>query len=133
MRHPLSTTTSGRASEGAQGVVVALSGGDLLVVELAGPAALGEAAEGPLVDRVAEVAVVRQPAGDDEVALAGTTGDRSPTGVALQGVRGLVLGDVFADLTSDPSCQAVSQAGEAQVDRPAPPGNAFPGSGSFTV
>jgi len=44
-------------AEGAQGVVVALSDGDLVVVELAGPAALGEAAEGPLVDRVAEVAV----------------------------------------------------------------------------
>ena len=150
VRHPLSTTSSGRACEGAvavgdvdgfvvghalgqavpedlqpavaqgaQGGVVAFPGGDLLVVELAGPAAAGEAAEGPLVHRRAEVAVVRQPAGHDEVALAGTAGDRGLPGVALQPVRGVELVDVLADLAGHPSCQTVSQAGEAQVDRPA--------------
>ena len=59
-------------AQGAQRGVVALSGGDFAVVELTGPAALGEAAERPLVDRGAEVVVVRQPAGDDEIALPGS-------------------------------------------------------------
>src|SRR4051812_41711959 len=63
-------------AQGAQGGVVAFSGADFLVVELAGPAASDEAAERPLMDRVAQVAIVREPAGHDEVALAGAAGDR---------------------------------------------------------
>src|SRR5262249_10458329 len=64
-------------AQGAQGVVVALAGCDLGVVELPCPGAAGQAAEGPLVDGVAEVAVVGQAAGHDEVALAGAAGDRA--------------------------------------------------------
>jgi len=116
--------------EGTQRVVMGFPGGDLGVVELPGPAACGEAAERPLMHGVTEVVVVREPAGDDEIALAGASGDRGGAGVALQPVRGVELADVLADLTGDPSCEAVSQAGEAQVDDP--PGNAFPGSGSCT-
>src|SRR6185312_16530540 len=106
-------------AEGAQGGVVAFAGFDFLVVELSGPAASGQATEGPLVDGGAEVAVMREAAGDDEVALARAAGDRGLAGVALQPVRGVELFDVFADLSGDPSGEDVSQAGEAQVDRPA--------------
>jgi hypothetical protein len=65
-----------------------------------------------LVGGVAEIPVMRQPTGDDEVAFPGTAGDRGPAGVALQRVRGVEPGDVFADLTGDPSCETVTQAGK---------------------
>lgn len=105
--------------QGAQGGVVAFLGADFAVVELSGPAACGEAAEGPLVDRGAEVMVMGQAACDDEIALPGPAGDGCRSGVALQSGRFVELVDVFADLAGDPSCEAVTQAGEAQVDLPA--------------
>jgi hypothetical protein len=78
-----------------------------------------------------EITVVGEASGDDELVLPGASGDWGAAGVALQPVRGVELVDVLADLTGDPSCEAVSQAGAAQVD--VPPGKAFPGSGSLTV
>src|SRR2546429_9519780 len=62
-------------AECAQGGVVAFAGGAFLVVEGARPWGAAEAAERPLVDGVAEVAVVGEPAADDELALAGAAGD----------------------------------------------------------
>src|SRR5581483_3887708 len=82
-------------AQGTQRGVVAFLSGDFAVVELAGPAALLQAAKRPLVDRRAEVMVVRQSAGDDEVALAGSASDRSGTGVALQPRWAGELSDVF--------------------------------------
>ncbi len=89
-------------AESAQGGVVGLAGGDLRVVELPGPCGLLQAAEGPLLHSVSEVAVVGQAAGDDVFVAPGAAGDRGLAGVALQRVgRGELL-DVFADLTGDP-------------------------------
>ena len=70
----LEPTVAQRAESG----VVAFPGGNLAVIELPGPAPLLQAAKHPLVHGVAEVSVVRQAAGDDEIALAGTAGDRGP-------------------------------------------------------
>src|SRR5712691_8308349 len=102
--------------EGAQGGVVAFAGGSFGVVELACPAGAAEAAEGPLLDGVAEVAVVGEPAGDDELALAGAPGDRRFAGVALERARRLELLRVVADLAGDPGGEAVTEARKAQVD-----------------
>src|SRR5262245_23001409 len=59
----------------AQGGVVVLAGGDLGVVEVAGPGGLLQAAEGPLLDGVAEVAVLGQAAGHEVLAASGASGD----------------------------------------------------------
>ena len=63
------------------------------------------------MDRCAEVVVVRQAAGDDEVALAGAAGDRGGAGVALQRVRRVELGDVFADFARGPGGEQVPEPG----------------------
>ena len=105
-------------AEGAQRPVVGLALPDLGVVELPGPPGAGQAAEGPLVQRVAEVAVVGQPAGDYELALTGLSGDRGASGVACQRVRRGELLGVVADLAGDPGGETVTQAGEAQVPGP---------------
>src|SRR5512144_1382335 len=103
-------------AEGAQRGVVGLAGGPLGVVEVAGPAAAGQAAKRPLVHRVAEVAVVRQATGDDDVALAGATGHRGTARVALQRVRRGELLEVVADFAGDPGGETITQARHAQVD-----------------
>src|SRR3989304_5598730 len=103
-------------AEGAESGVVAFPLRSLLVVELASPGGAAQAAEGPLLDGVAEVAVVGESAGDDELALARASGDGRLAGVALEGVRRLEVGRVVADLAGDPGGEAVTEAGKAQVD-----------------
>jgi len=103
-------------AEGAQGGVVALPLRPLPVVELAGPARGTEAAEGPLLDGVAEVAVVGEPAADDELALARAPRHRRLAAVALERARRLELGRMVADLAGDPGGEAVTEARKAQVD-----------------
>src|SRR6202034_680472 len=70
-------------AELAQRGVVAVAGGGLLVVELPGPGGPGQAAEGPLLYRFAQVAVVGQAPGDGELAAPGAPGDRRAACVAL--------------------------------------------------
>jgi hypothetical protein len=55
--------------------------------------------------------VVREPAGDDDVALAGAAGDRRGTGVALQPAGVVELGDLFTDLTGDPAASRYPSPG----------------------
>src|SRR6266516_5332099 len=147
MRHPVSTTGSGGAAEGAvavgdvdglvvqlalaqavpqdfqpavaersEGGLVGLAAPTLGVVELPGPAGLTQAAKRPLLDGAGEVAVAGQPAGDHQLAFAGAAGDRGLARVALQRVRRLVLAGMVADLAGDPGGEAVTEAGNAQVD-----------------
>jgi hypothetical protein len=94
-----------------RGVVVAVAGGDLGVVEASSPAGALQAAEGRLLDGVAEVAVVGQAAGYDVFAAAAASGDRGAAGIALQGVGCAELLDVFADFAGDPGGETITQAG----------------------
>ena len=71
---------------------------------------------GPLVHGRAEVAVVRQPAGDDQFATARSSGYRGGAGVALQRVRRVKLLDVVTDFAGDAGGEAIPEAGEAEVD-----------------
>jgi hypothetical protein len=103
-------------AQGPQGGVVALSGGDFAVVKLAGPAAVQQTAKRPLVNRGAEVMIVRQAAGDDEVTFLRPAGDRGGAGVALQTAGTVELVDVFADLARDPGGEQIPEPGHAQVD-----------------
>src|SRR5947209_17285463 len=96
--------------------MVWLTSCDLAIEELARPAAAAYAAESPLVHRGAQIVVVGQTAGDDEVVLAGAAGDRGGAGVALQRVRRVELCDVFADFARDPGGETITQARHAQVD-----------------
>ena len=59
---------------------------------------------------------MRQPAGDDEIALARPAGDRRGAGVALQSGRVIELVDVFTDLARDPGGEQIPKPGHAQVD-----------------
>lgn len=56
------------AAQGAQGFVVFIAGGAALVLERAGAGALGQSAEGPLVDRVVQ-ALVAHVAGQEDLLL----------------------------------------------------------------
>jgi hypothetical protein len=109
--------------------VVAFAGRPLLVVELARPGRAAQAAEGPLVDGVAEVAVVGEAAADDELALAGAAGDGRLAGVALERVRRLELVGMVADLAGDPGGEAVTEAGKAQPRSTASSGRCRPVEG----
>src|ERR1700745_1737031 len=71
-------------AELAQRTVVAVAGGGLLVVELPGPGGPGKAAEGPLLDGLAEGAVIGQAAGDGELAAPRPPGDGRTACVALK-------------------------------------------------
>lgn len=75
-----------------------------------------QAAECPLMDRGAQVAIVGQAAGDDEIALAGASGHGGLSRVALQGVRRRELLDMVADLARDPGGKTITQARHAQLD-----------------
>ena len=97
-------------AQGPEGGVVAFAAGALGVVELSGPPGLAEAAEGPLLDGVGEVAVAGQPRGDDQLGLARAAGDGGFAGIALQRVRGGELLDVVADLARDPGGKTITQA-----------------------
>src|SRR5690242_2675475 len=55
-------------AEFAQGGMVGVAGGGLGVVELTGPGRAGQAAERPLLDGLAQMAVIGQAAGDGELA-----------------------------------------------------------------
>jgi hypothetical protein len=88
-------------AELAQRGVVAVAADSLGVVELTGPGRAGQAAERPLLDGLAEVAVISQAAGDSELAAPGAPGDRGAPGIALQRVRRGELLEVLADLAGD--------------------------------
>jgi hypothetical protein len=69
-----------------------------------------------LVHGGAEVVVVRQPAGDHEIAFTRSAGDWCGAGVALQTSRVVELADVFADLARDPGGEQIPEPGHAPVD-----------------
>lgn len=119
-------------SQRAQRCVVALSRLDLGVVELSGPGASAQAAERPLMDGGAEVAVVGKAPRNDEVALAGAPGDGRSSCVAPQRVRRRELLDVVSDLARDPGGETITHARHAQVDLAARDGVPRVG-GSLTV
>jgi hypothetical protein len=68
-----------------------------------------------LLHGVAEVAVAGEAVGDDELALAGTSGHGCFAGVALEPVRRVEVGD-GADLSGHPGGETITEAGKAQVD-----------------
>lgn len=145
MRHPLPASGSGCVSESvragsivvgdvdlfvvedvigetvSEGVpspvgLVLLSGRGLGVVEPAGLAAAFEVEEGLLLDGIFDVAAVGDAAGDDDVLLAGSSGDRGGASAVLHGVGGRKLVDVVADLARVPGGEQVPAPGHAQVD-----------------
>src|SRR5450759_1031911 len=75
-------------AERPEGGMVVLALGDLAVVELARPARVGQAAERPLLDGIAQVSVAGEAGRHDELALARATGDRRLAGIALEPVGG---------------------------------------------
>ncbi len=85
------------------------------VVELASPVRPAQAAERPLLDGVAKVAVAGEPVGDEELALARAAGDGCLACVALEAVRRVEVGDV-ADLAGHPGGETITEARKAQVD-----------------
>ena len=90
--------------------------GSLGFVELSGPGRASEAAERPLLHGVAQEAVMGEPTGDDELALARPARHRRLARIALQGVRRFELLGMVADLGCDPGGETVTEAGKAQVD-----------------
>src|SRR3970040_1187271 len=103
-------------AERAQSGVVSVPLRPLPVVEGARPGRAPQAAEGPLLDRVGEVAVVGEAAGDDELALPRAPRDGGLAPVALERVRRLELRGMVADLAGDPGGEAITEARKAQVD-----------------
>jgi len=103
-------------SKGPQRRVVAFVACPLGVVELASPARVPEAGQGPLLDSVVEEVVARQALGHDDLGLARAPRDRRLAGVACERVRRLERFGVIADLTGDPGGETVTEAGKGQVD-----------------
>src|ERR1700743_398373 len=97
-------------AELAQRGVVIVAGGYLLVGELPRPRRPLQAAERPLLDGLAERAVIGQAAGDGELAAARPPGDRRAACVAFEGGRGAGLPEVLADLARAPGGETISQA-----------------------
>ena len=103
-------------AQDAEGGVVALAFRDLAVVGLARPARALQAAEGSLLDRVAQMTVAGEAGRDHQLVLARATGDGGLAGTALEPVGGGEHLGVVADLTGHPGGEAITEAGKAQVD-----------------
>src|SRR5581483_6460897 len=65
---------------------------------------------------IGQMSVAGQTVGGHELGLAGATGYGGLARVALERVRRLELLEVVADLSGNPGGEAVTEAGEAQVD-----------------
>lgn len=92
---------------------MSLAPGSLRVVELTSPARASERAERLLLDGTAEIAVVREPARDDELGPSRAARDRRLARVALQRARRLERFAMIADLTGDHGGEPVTEARKA--------------------